>query len=388
MDIFLILGVVILIALISPYIFKRVKIPFVTGFLLLGFLFGNIPFISKFSSPYLERIAYPISLLCVSIILFELGFEFRRESVRAMRKTVIIIALLESSITFVLIFFTANLVLKTSIPISFLIATIGIPTAPDIVMFVVREIHPNVEITKFIKDLVVIDDLLAEVLFFLIFPLVRLAPSSTSFGKLLCDSSLEVIFSILFGIIAGLIFTIIISKFERKLPNFPLIIGIILTIIGICEVLQVHTIIVMLIAGIVFANTKTNKKAVLQVLSDVDSVALLIFLIINASSLSFKVFEQAHLYVVFIIIARVFGKTLGAIFGSYITKEQILSKFTLSTALLPQSTISIFFAAHSKLYLGSTGSYIFVLTMASVIFFEIIGAPLLKESLLDIKRKV
>lgn len=388
MDLFLIFGIVILIALISPYIFRRIKIPFVTGLLLFGFLFGNIPVISKFSSSYLERFAYPVSLFCISIILFELGFEFRRESVRTMRKTVLIIALLESLITFVLIFSAANFVLKTSISISFLIATIGIPTAPDIVLLVVREIHPNEEITKFIKDLVVIDDLVAEVLFFLVFPLVRLAPSSTSFVKLLWDSSLEVIFSILFGITAGLIFAIITSKFERKLPNFPLVIGIILTIIGICEVLQVHTIIVILIAGIVFANTKTNKKAVLTVLNDVDSVALLVFLIINASSLSFNVFEQAHLYVVYIIIARIFGKTLGAIFGNYLTKEQILSKFTLSTVLLPQSTISIFFAAHSKLYLGSIGTNIFVLTMASVIFFEIIGAPLLKESLHDVKQKV
>ncbi|MGB9694413.1 MAG: cation:proton antiporter [Caldisericaceae bacterium] len=383
MDLFLVFGILILVALVSPFVFRRIKVPFVTGLLLFGFLFANIPSLSNYYSPYLQKVSYPVSLLCVSIILFELGFEFDRESVRAIRKTVIIIAFVESLVTFTLVFLAANFILKTTLSISLLIAIIAVPTAPDIVVFLVREIHPDEEVTKFIKDLVVIDDLIAEIAFFLVFPLLRLAPSSSSSVMLILNSSLEVIFSILFGILAGLVFTVVVTKFEKKLPNLPLIIGIILTTIGICEVLQLHTIIVMLIAGVVFANTKANKKAVMKALSDVDSVALLIFIIINGSLLSFGIFEQAHLFVVYIIIARVFGKVIGSLFGNYITKEKVLSNFAISSAMLPQSTISIFLAAHSKLYLGNQGAYIFVITMASVVFFEIIGAPLLREALHD-----
>jgi len=59
--------------------------------------------------------------------------------------------------------------------------------------------------------------------------------------------------------------------------------------------------------------------------------------------------------------------------------------FPIGISLLSQSTLTIYFAAHSKGFLLNYGEAIFAITMSGVIFFEIIGAPLLKWAVIKMK---
>jgi hypothetical protein len=59
--------------------------------------------------------------------------------------------------------------------------------------------------------------------------------------------------------------------------------------------------------------------------------------------------------------------------------------FPIEISLLSQSTLTICFAAHAKGFLLNYGEMIFAITMSGVIFFEIIGAPLLKWAVIKMK---
>ncbi|MCX6088290.1 MAG: hypothetical protein NTV78_03845 [Caldiserica bacterium] len=85
------------------------------------------------------------------------------------------------------------------------------------------------------------------------------------------------------------------------------------------------------------------------------------------------------------IISRGFGKISGGVLGNIVTRMNRKEAFPIGISLLSQSTLTIYFAAHAKGFLLNYGEMIFAITISGVIFFEIIGAPLLKLMITKIK---
>jgi Kef-type K+ transport system membrane component KefB len=189
----------------------------------------------------------------------------------------------------------------------------------------------------------------------------------------------EILLSITLGIFLGFLFSFFTKEFKRKIPVFAGTIGFLLTAIGISILLKTHTIIVLLITGVLFASTTKNKSSVLSVTKQIDGIMFILFLIVNGFALSFNLIKSAFLSSGLIfIISRSLGKISGGILGNFITGMDKKQAIPLGISILPQSSISIYFAAHSKISILNYGEKIFAITMSGVIFFEIIGAPLLK----------
>jgi hypothetical protein len=85
------------------------------------------------------------------------------------------------------------------------------------------------------------------------------------------------------------------------------------------------------------------------------------------------------------IISRDFGKISGGVLGNIVTRINRKEAFPIGISLLSQSTLTIYFAAHSKGSLLNYGEMIFAITISGVISFEIIGAPLLKWTVIKMK---
>jgi Kef-type K+ transport system membrane component KefB len=384
-----ILGTLIIIALYSGRLFNKLKFPIVTGYILIGFIIGNVSFFSIAIASYIKNISFYVNTVALSIILFELGAEFTIDILRNMQKKIIIVAFLQSAITFAMIFFTFSFLLDVTMPISALIATIGIATAPDITLLTIRETGRRNSFTKFLEDIVTIDDLIAEMVFFILFPIVRNYLIHTDNPvHVILFSIKEIIISIILGILLGLLLSIFSGEFKRRIPAFAGTVGFLCAAIGISILLNSHTIIVLLVTGMIFATTTKNKSAVLNVTRQIDSIIFILFLIVNGFALSFNLIKSVLIPSgLLFIVSRGIGKISGGIVGNFIARMDKKQAIPLGISILPQSTISIYFAAHSKGLLLNSGEKIFAITMSGVIFFEIIGAPLLKWSISKIKEE-
>jgi Kef-type K+ transport system membrane component KefB len=376
----LITGSLIIIALYAGKLFNKLKFPIVTGYILIGFIIGNVNLPAINISGHIESISFYINTIALSILLFELGVEFNFDMLRNMQKKVIIMAVSQSLITFAVIFFSFTLFLNIPLPISLLIAAIGIATAPDITILTIREIGITNSFTTLLKNIVTIDDLIAELFFFILFPLAQnYLMHIDSLRYIISFSIREILLSITLGIFLGFLFSFFTKEFKRKIPVFAGTIGFLLTAIGISILLKTHTIIVLLITGVLFASTTKNKSSVLSVTKQIDGIMFILFLIVNGFALSFNLIKSAFLSSGLIfIISRSLGKISGGILGNFITGMDKKQAIPLGISILPQSSISIYFAAHSKISILNYGEKIFAITMSGVIFFEIIGAPLLK----------
>lgn len=380
MNIILIFGIFILISLFSGVLFNKLKFPRTTGYILIGFFLSLITIFSNYSKPYLQELQFYINEFAISIILFEFGLEITSEHLKKIRGRAFKLTLFQVSITFSLVFLTSRYILGFNNLISMLLATFAIPTAPDIVMFVMKERKIKNEFFSLIEDVVLFDDFIAEIAFFLIFPFFKHSQSIAINGlMLLLNSSLEIILSIIFGTIMGLILVILIEKFLSRFQTFTLVTGFLMLEVGASIALHLHSIIVLLISGVVYSFSARNKKIVTNVLTQYDVLFFILFLMINGFAINFKEAGVLYFPILILLLTRFAGKFFGGYFGHKFFIKEIGEPLKLGISLLPQSTISIYFVAHSMAYIGPLGTHIYNFTMIEIIIFEIFGSLLLTK---------
>jgi Kef-type K+ transport system membrane component KefB len=380
MNQFFLIGLLILIALYSGKLFNKLKFPVVTGYILIGFIIGNVGIAATTISKPIEGISFYINTIALSILLFELGAEFNIDILRNKPKKVIIMAIAQSLIAFAIIFLTFGFLLKITLPIAALIAVIGMATAPDITVLTLRELGIRNEFTELIEDIVTIDDLLAEFAFFIIFPIARnYLIHAENPVNVLFFSFREIFISVILGIVLGFLLSIFSNEFKKRIPSFAGTIGFLLASIGLSIILECHVIIVLLVTGMVFATTARNRAAVINVTRQIDSILFILFLIVNGFALSFNLIRSILIPAgLLFILSRGIGKIFGGILGTLISRIDKKQAIPIGISILSQSTISIYFAAVARGVMPNYGDKIFAITMSGVIFFEIIGAPLLK----------
>lgn len=147
--------------------------------------------------------------------------------------------------------------------------------------------------------------------------------------------------------------------------------------------LELHIILIAIITGITFTNLSKEKRIIHEILSQIDAPLFVIFLIVNGSALSVKLIYETRFLGIALILTRGIGKVFGGFIGGTLTNLKHNLRNVIGWGLLPQSEISIYLAVLARSTLPYYGNTIFAATMTGVIFFEIIGAPILKSILTE-----
>ena len=95
-------GMVILLGLLGGKLSHRVKVPKVTGYMIIGLLFG--PSVLGLISDSTLADIYMVNDIALGLILFAIGGEIELHHLTAMGKKVILISLAESFCAFILVF--------------------------------------------------------------------------------------------------------------------------------------------------------------------------------------------------------------------------------------------------------------------------------------------
>jgi Kef-type K+ transport system membrane component KefB len=159
-------GMVILLGLLGGKLFHRIKIPRVTGYMLMGLVIGP-SLLGLVSSATLENI-HMVNDIALGLILFAIGGEIELSHLRAMGKKVIFIAFAESQGAFVLVS-VASLAITGDFGLSILLGAIGIATAPGVTLMVVREYSARGPLTDALLAVVAINNVICLVVFRIFF---------------------------------------------------------------------------------------------------------------------------------------------------------------------------------------------------------------------------
>ena len=228
MNILLSVSVALLVGLLMTRIFKPIKLPSVTAYLIAGLLIGpycigalginGIGFNSMADAAKLGIIAE----LALGFIAFSIGSEFRLEDLKKTGRQALVIGIVQAMAAAVIV----DVVLlcihfampdKISLAQVLTLGAIATATAPAATLMVVRQFKANGPLTKLLLPIVALDDAVGLIVFAVSFGIAKsLVSGSLDLISILVNPIVEIICSIGLGAAMGWVLTQIEKSFNSN----------------------------------------------------------------------------------------------------------------------------------------------------------------------------
>ncbi|HEX03773.1 MAG TPA: hypothetical protein ENH10_01260, partial [Bacteroidetes bacterium] len=356
----------------------RLKIPRVTGYLLMGLLIG--PHLTGLIPEHVVKNLDVINDIALGLILFAIGNEFEWSLLKRIGIwNLIRLAAFESTGVMVLVS-GGFLLLGYDLVLSLLIGSIAVATAPAATLLVVREYHSKGPLTDRLLALVAINNLLAMGLFRVIYSFVHLGNGADPASAMI-QPIYEVVVSVVLGIALGKL----LGLWEKHLDELPelllVIIGIVLVGTGIARMLHLPPMLVAMAAGATVANSSYVHRLIYVQQRQLEQPIYIAFFVLAGLSLHLETLLKMGIAGIVYLVARLLGKIGGIwVAGKYSGQPKEVSNF-LGITLLCQAGVAIGLSYEVLADYPEIGQMITTIVLATVILNETIGPYLIKLGL-------
>ncbi|HEC78541.1 MAG TPA: cation:proton antiporter [candidate division WOR-3 bacterium] len=379
------LGLILTIGLIGARLFKKLKFPSVTAYIVFGIILG--PHILKLIAEDVLNSTTFISNIALGLIAVSLGQNFTITKLRRIGKSVLAISLGEVIGSFSLVFFFLFFIIKTPLPIALILAAIAPATAPAAVVMVTREYRAKGPFTDTLLGVVAIDDAWGIILFAFCLALAKSFASAHIgiFANIFSDvvhGFWEVLGGLGLGISLGFVYSYFL-KYLRTSSNILIYtLGIILINSGLSIMLNVSLLLANMFFGAVIANRIKLCDEIFEILKKFDPPLYLLFFVLAGASLEIPNIPALGLIGIVYVLTRLPGEMLGAFSGAYLAKASKKIKKYLGLGLAPQAGVAIGLALVAKTYFtNSIGDTILSTIIVTTVIYELIGPFFVKIAL-------
>lgn len=385
----LLLGIVMFFGALGGRIFKKLKIPQVVGYIVIGIVIGSsgLQILGKNTIEALN----PISTVALSMIGFLVGGELKLNVVKKYGKQFVGILLFEAITPFFIvggIIFAVTLSvtkdLNLAISLGLILGAICSATAPAATTDVLVEYRTRGPLTTIVYGIVAMDDAFALILYAVANTISAplLDGNSVSFGFQLLMIAKEIFGSILLGGIFGIILGTIIRNImteEGRILSFAL--GSLFLCTGISMTLNLDNILCAMSLGFFMVNFAPKKT--LPVFKLVEKftppVYVLFFVLVGAKLDIWIITPYLGLLAIIYVLGRTFGKALGSMLGALITKAPETVRKYLPFCLLSQAGVAIGLSiAAGNDFPNSVGPQILLIITATTFIVQLAGPIFVK----------
>ncbi|MFH1848086.1 MAG: cation:proton antiporter [Candidatus Omnitrophota bacterium] len=383
MNIILSVGVIFLMGLVAAKFAGKIRVPSVTGYLLLGILIG--PAALDVVSEGLLSVSGGISNVVLGLIAFGMGQNFSIASFRRIGKSVIWISVMAACVPWILITCGLWLLLGQPFYLALLFGAIGAATAPAATIMVVREHKSRGTFTDTLLGVVAVDDAWCLIVFAVSLAIAQALHAHTPHHLFLTQVALESVFAICGAFVLGGIMAFLLSFASRYVhTSMELLIcmlGFLLLTTGLAIYLNISALLANMFLGAVLANTNKTNLGYFDIIKNIDSPLYLIFFVVAGANLEVASLARIGMLGGGYIVLRFLGKIIGAYIGGVISKAgRRVTKF-LGLGLMPQAGVALGCALIAKASFPRAGELLFTTILATTIIYEIIGPMLTRYSL-------
>lgn len=365
-------GLVVLLGLLGGKLSHRIKIPKVTGYMLIGLMFGP-SVIGLISTETLQNI-HVINDIALGLILFAIGGEIEWQHLKSLGPRVVYIALAESLGAFVLVSIVIWLV-SGDLGLALLLGSISIATAPGVTLLVIREYRARGVLTDTLLAVVAINNVLCLVMFRLSFSVYALIE-----GEPVLAVGLDLLKEVVVSVVIGGVIAAMITFWEQKIDDLSelllVIIGGLLLGIGLSKELGVSSLMVCLIIGAVTNNLSMMHRLVYAELRQTEMPFYIAFFVLSGASLHLDQLPHLGILGIGYLLVRPVGKAIGARWASRKLDADPSVTSYLGLTLMPQAGVAIGMVFSVTEKFPELGHVIGTVILSSVIVYEGIG-PLL-----------
>ena len=380
----LLLGIVLFVGAIGGWLFQKIKIPQVVGYIVIGILIGSSGF--HILEPNVIAALTPINTIALSLIGFLIGGELKLEVIKKYGKQFVSILLFEAItpafvvggiITLVVWLFTKDI--THAVSLGLVLGAICSATAPAATTDVLVEYRTRGPLTTTVYGIVAMDDAVALVLYTIASTIVTplIGGSATGFWQQLLN-----IFKDIFGSLAvGAAFGFLLNFITRHLLNkeariLTFALGCLFLCTGVCEVLGLDNILAAMSLGFVMINFAPAKTK--QVFPLVDKytppIYVLFFVLVGAKLNIWIITPFLGLLALLYVAGRTIGKSIGASVGAWLTKAPKTVQKYLPYCLLSQAGVAIGLSiAAGNDFSDSIGPEILLIITATTFIVQLLG---------------
>jgi len=340
----LVLAEVVLAGLVGGQLAHLLKLPHVTGQILIGVLIGQTG-LTLFGPEAIHGLDI-VTQFALGMIALTVGEHLNLRTLRNAGKRLFVLLLTESILTPVLVFFIAYFIHGNPwLPL--LLAAIAVSTAPATVVALVKETRSKGVFVKTLSAAVALNNIACLVLFAVARSAARFGISvageqGRSFLELLSGPGLQIGLSVLLGIASGLILTIATRHIHRsdRLSAYSLMALLVVT--GTAIYLNLSLLLSCLFLGFTIANANTEKKELGgAAFENIETAIFAAFFVLAGMEMDFSHIGAAGLLALGVIAARFGGKLLSASLAMRFARATDNVRRYLGFALIPQAGVAI-----------------------------------------------
>ena len=362
---------------------KHIKLPNVTGYLIAGLLIGPSVF-GLLSGSFLDAITI-ISKVALGFIAFSIGNEFKMSYFKEVGIAPVVIACLESLFA-VLFVFLALVVTGHQVAFSLVLSAIAAATAPAATIMVIKQYRARGPVTKTLLSVVAIDDATALILFSLSVAIAQAVMGTAgSLAASLLSPVWEIGGALAVGAVLGFIFLVPLRYFKKPGNRLSLIVGFIFAGLGIAQWLGLSDLLLCMAMGAVLANFSPDIGNLMELTDGVTPPIFMIFFVASGAELQLSVLPTVGLIGILYIVFRILGKIFGASLGGMICKCDKSVRKYLGPCLLPQAGVAIGLSLAAAEVVPQFASQIRAVILCGTLIYELIGPAVTKMSLKQAK---
>ncbi|MFA7172365.1 MAG: cation:proton antiporter [Kiritimatiellia bacterium] len=390
-----ILGICTAGGVIGAWVFQKLRIPQVVGYIVIGVLIGETGI--GLITPQDITDLLPFNNFALGIIGFLVGGELQGGLFKKYGKQFTLILLGEGLATFLLVGVTSTLIVfcvchnwVNALAAGVVFGAIASATDPASTLDVLWEYRSAGVLTTSIIAIVALDDALAMTLYGLGSSIATILTQGggASIGGALLHTGFE-----LFGAIAtGAVFGFALNAMMRYMPQterrLGISIGIILLCIGASVAFNMDVILSTMTVGIVLINTAPRRsKKLFEVIRSFSTPIYIVFFVLVGARLSLKGMPSWIWGLVFAyVLMRSLGKWAGAYWGGYASGAERPVRNLMGMAIFAQGGVAVglsIVASHNLQHIMvseviSLGDMIIFTVTATTLCVQLIGPAFTK----------
>lgn len=367
-------------ALAAGKIVKKLKLPNVTGYLVIGLLIG--PNCLQILSEELLANMSLVTELALGCIAFSIGAEFKVSFLKKIGKAPIVIGVLEG-LGAVVVVDTLMLVMGYDVKFALAMGAIASATAAASTLMIVKQYKAKGPVTSTLLPVVALDDAVALMAFGISMAIANVISShgKAPLGKLLLNPVIELLGGLLFGAVLGIIMVYLVKFYTGRGNRLAITLLMICLCVGVSDMVGFSALLACMMLSTVFVNLSRNREKIYEPLDRITPPIYMMFFIISGASLDVTIITSVGVIGVIYVVGRVIGKVLGAAIGAKISKApKVVSKW-LGFTLVPQEGVAIGLATSAAGTLPEYGARIQTIVLCGVVIYELVG-PIITKAVL------
>lgn len=387
-------SIALLFGLLMTRVFKPLKLPSVTAYLIAGVIIGpyclgklGIAGLGFASSESVSALGL-ISDVALGFIAFSIGSEFRLEDLKHTGKQAFIIGIFQALVATLFVdlaLYGLYLLMpdKLSVPQVITLGAIATATAPAATLMVVRQYKAKGPLTDLLLPIVALDDAVGLIVFAVSFGIAKtLGTGVVDMVSVIVNPLVEIACSLALGAVMGAILTQLEKLFNSNTNRLNMSIAFVFLTVALSmldfHIGSVHisfsSLLVCMMLGTVFCNICPLSEDVMERTDKWTSPLFAIFFVLSGAELELGVFSDVA--VVIIGLVYIIFRSLGKYFGTFASAKATkcapnICKY-LGITLLPQAGVALGMCTLA-MELGDAGVLIRNITLFAVLIYELFG---------------